>query len=351
MFVDHIRIFARSGKGGDGSASFYRGKFNPKGGPDGGDGGDGGSVILEVDPHSNDLRRYFYDPKLLASPGAPGRSFKKHGKNGKSVIGKIPPGTIVYRVNASSMAEATEIERSGETLEKVFIADLTELGSQFVLCKGGKGGRGNWHFRSPVNQAPKEAEEGEEGEEGVFFFELRCIADIGLVGFPNAGKSTLLGQISAAKPKVAHYPFTTLQPIVGVVEFDDVTRCIVADIPGLIEGAHRNRGLGHEFLKHIMRCKTLLFVLDMAGSEGRDPIADLEQLRTEISLYSEELADMPWIVVANKMDLDEANENLKRFKTRFPKKEIIPISAQDGYGLDELREVLHRLTLAGFRRD
>ncbi|MFR4437246.1 MAG: GTPase ObgE [Akkermansia muciniphila] len=237
MFVDNIRIFARAGKGGNGLVSFRRAKFVPKGGPDGGDGGDGGSVILEVDPHTNDLRSFFYDPKLIATDGVGGQSAKKHGKNGKSVIGKVPPGTIIYRSNASSMAEATWLEREGEGIELEKIADLTEIGTRFTLCQGGLGGKGNWHFRSATNQAPTEAEMGTEGEEGVFFMELRRIADAGLVGYPNAGKSTLLGDISEAKPKVASYPFTTLQPIIGVVEFDSFRRCVVADIPGIIEGA------------------------------------------------------------------------------------------------------------------
>ena len=244
MFVDNIRIFARAGKGGNGLVSFRRAKFVPKGGPDGGDGGDGGSVILEVDPHTNDLRSFFYDPKLIATDGVGGQSAKKHGKNGKSVIGKVPPGTIIYRSNASSMAEATWLEREGEGIELEKIADLTEIGTRFTLCQGGLGGKGNWHFRSATNQAPTEAEMGTEGEEGVFFMELRRIADAGLVGYPNAGKSTLLGDISEAKPKVASYPFTTLQPIIGVVEFDSFRRCVVADIPGIIEGASAGKGLG-----------------------------------------------------------------------------------------------------------
>lgn len=347
MFVDHIRIYAKAGNGGNGAVSFRRAKFVPKGGPDGGDGGDGGSVILEVDPHTNDLRSFFYDPKLIATDGVPGKAVKKHGKNGKSIIGKVPPGTRIYRSNAETMAEATYLEREGAEigmeLEMELIADLTEVGEKFVLCQGGVGGKGNWHFRSATNQTPQEFTPGTDGDRGVFFFELRRIADAGLVGYPNAGKSTLLGAISAAKPKVANYPFTTLQPIIGVVDFPKFRRCIVADIPGIIEGAHQNRGLGHEFLRHITRCKLLLFVIDMAGIDGRDPIDDLQQLRTEIKLYNEELAKQPWLVIANKMDEEQAVENLANFKQRFPKVEIIPISADKQEGLSTLKQRLDEL--------
>lgn len=342
MFVDNIRIFAKAGKGGNGLASFRREKFVPKGGPDGGDGGDGGSVILEVDPHTNDLRAFFYDPKLIATDGVPGGHVRRHGKDGKTVVGKVPPGTIVYRSNAETMQEATWLEREGEGIELEQIADLTELGERFVLCQGGEGGRGNWHFRTSTNQSPTEFEFGTDAESGVFFLELRRIADAGLVGYPNAGKSTLLGDLSSAKPKVADYPFTTLQPIVGVVEFEDFRRCVVADIPGIIEGAHRNRGLGHEFLRHIMRCKLLIFVVDMTGLE-RDPIEDLQQLRTEIKLYSEELAQRPWLIVANKMDQDASLENLENFRRRFLKQEIIPVSALTGEGIDTMKARLNEL--------
>ncbi len=342
MFVDNIRIFAKAGKGGNGLASFRREKFVPKGGPDGGDGGDGGSVILEVDPHTNDLRSFFYDPKLIATDGGAGGHVRRHGKDGKTVVGKVPPGTIVYRSNAETMQEATWLEREGEGIELEQIADLTELGERFVLCQGGEGGRGNWHFRSATNQSPTEFEFGTEAESGVFFLELRRIADAGLVGYPNAGKSTLLGDLSSAKPKVADYPFTTLQPIVGVVEFDDFRRCVVADIPGIIEGAHKNRGLGHEFLRHIMRCRLLIFVVDMSGME-RDPIEDLQQLRTEIKLYSEELSQRPWLIVANKMDQEASQENLENFRQRFPKQEIIPVSALSGEGIAALKARLNEL--------
>ena len=340
MFIDHIRIFARAGDGGDGVVSWRREKFVPRGGPDGGDGGAGGDVVLVVDPSTDNLRQYHYDPKLIAENGKNGAGTRKTGRSGKRVIGKVPPGTVVYRAHAATVQEAVDFERSEEGIDMEPIADLTEDGQQFVLCKGGEPGKGNWHFRTATNRAPTEHTLGTPGESGVFYLELRRIADAGLVGFPNAGKSTLLGKLSAAKPKVASYPFTTLQPVVGVVEFPGFRRCTIADIPGLIEGAHENRGLGHEFLRHITRCRVLLFVLDMAGSEGRDPLADLEILRREIKEYDEELARFPWKVVANKMDIDGAEENLERFKQRFPKVEVIPISAELEEGLDDLRLML-----------
>ncbi|MDB4492805.1 50S ribosome-binding GTPase, partial [Akkermansiaceae bacterium] len=232
-----------------------------------------------------------------------------------------------------------------ESLIRVLVpvCDLTEEGQEFVLLEPGKGGRGNFHFRSATNQVPQERELGTEGDQGVFYFELRRIADVGLVGFPNAGKSTLLGKISAKQPKVASYPFTTLTPQIGVVTLDGQKRCTVADIPGLIEGAHDNRGLGHEFLRHITRCRVLLFVVDIPGSELRDPIEDIQTLRTEIKLYDEDLAKFPWMVVANKMDLEGAEENLGIFKNRFPKIPIVPISAMEGEGLDELKVEMSRI--------
>lgn len=342
MFVDNIRIFARAGKGGNGLASFRREKFVPRGGPDGGDGGDGGDVILEVNSGTNDLRAYFYDPKLVATDGMPGMHARKHGKDGRTVIGKVPPGTIVYRSNASTFQEATWLEREGEGIELEQIADLTEPGERFILCRGGKGGRGNWHFRTATDQAPLKFEYGTDEESGVFFLELRRIADAGLVGYPNAGKSTLLRALSRATPKVASYPFTTIHPMVGVVEFEDYSRCMVADIPGIIEGASENRGLGHEFLRHIMRCRVLLFVVDMTGLE-HDPIDAIQTLRKEIKLYSEELAERPWIILANKMDDPTAAENLDILRQRFPKIEILPISAAMGNGIPALKTRLKDL--------
>jgi GTP-binding protein len=220
------------------------------------------------------------------------------------------------------------------------LIDLTRDCQEFVLCRGGAGGKGNVHFKSSRNRAPRQYTEGEEGEQGNFLFELRTIADAGLVGYPNAGKSTLLRRISAARPKVAAYPFTTLHPVVGVIEFSGYRRATIADIPGLIEGAHRGLGLGHEFLRHITRCRILLFVIDMAGSEGRSPIEDLQNLRREIDLYDQALSSRPWLVVANKMDLPDAEKNLKSFQEKFPKLTTVPVSAAKGEGISELKEIL-----------
>jgi Obg family GTPase CgtA len=227
------------------------------------------------------------------------------------------------------------------------IADLTEVGQKFVLCTGGGGGKGNWRFRTDTNQAPIEFTEGAKGDEGWYYLELRRIADIGLVGFPNAGKSTLLGAISNASPKVAAYPFTTLTPMVGVVEFPGFYRATVADIPGLIEGAHANVGLGHDFLRHISRCSYFLFVVDTAGVDTRDPISDLQILRKELKLYDEELSERPWLIVANKMDLPESAAYLEALKDRFPKQEIFPLSADTGEGIESLKKRL--CALAGER--
>lgn len=365
MFYDHVRVFAKAGDGGNGSVHFHRAKFIPKGGPDGGDGGRGGDIILKVDPHTDHLRAFFFKPSLKAKPGNPGEGQNKSGKAGKSIVMGVPPGTQVYKVAAPAAAREPELENvedglawmydldmqaddvvpdeSSEGPERELIADLTEIGEKFVLCKGGKGGRGNTHFKSSTNQAPQEAEPGEPGEEGYYYLELRKIADAGLVGFPNAGKSTLLTRLSAAKPKIANYPFTTLAPMVGVLEFPGFCRATIADIPGLIEGASENVGLGHQFLRHIWRCRLLMFVVDVAGSEGREPIEDIQILRKEIKLYDEELSKRPWVIVANKIDLPGAEEKLAFLKSRFPKIEVIPISALENQGLEELKAQLRPL--------
>ena len=334
MFVDRIKVFAQAGKGGRGSVSFRREKFVPKGGPDGGDGGRGGDVILRADRHVDNLVNLFYEPIIKAKNGGHGMGKKMAGRAGATKIVKVPVGTIVYAVERAQRS-TPNAEQSG-----IPIVDLTRDGQEFVLCRGGAGGKGNVHFKSSRNRAPRQYTEGEEGEQGYFLFELRTIADAGLVGYPNAGKSTLLRKISAARPKIAAYPFTTLHPIVGVMEMPGYRRATIADIPGLIEGAHRGVGLGHEFLRHITRCRILVFVIDVAGSEGRNPIEDLQNLRREIDLYDPALSSRPWLVVANKMDLLGAERNLRAVQERFPKIKIIPTSAAKGEGIAELKKAL-----------
>jgi GTPase len=346
-FVDHVRVHAKAGDGGNGCCSFRREKFVPHGGPDGGDGGDGGSIILEADSHTDNLASLFYEPNLRAKRGGHGQGKDKHGRTGDSLVVKVPVGTMVFQLPEEfhpHMADPDGDElpsRAPLDLRQLDpLADLLEPGLKFVLCQGGRGGKGNTHFKSSTNRAPRQTTDGIPGEEGWFALELRTIADAGLVGYPNAGKSTLLSKLSAAHPKVAPYPFTTLNPIVGVVELDGYRRTTVADIPGLIEGAHENRGLGHEFLRHIARCKLLLFVLDMAGSEGRDPIDDFRTLRSELKLYDPRLAARRFAVVANKMDLLEAAANLRRFKTKFHKISTVAVSAVSGQGIEQVKELL-----------
>jgi len=331
MFVDRIKVFAQAGSGGRGSVSFRREKFVPKGGPDGGDGGRGGDVILRADRHVDNLSNLFYEPIIKAKSGGHGMGKKMHGKSAPAKIVKVPVGTIVWPA-----------DEKGRPTSAAPIVDLTQDGQEFVLCRGGAGGKGNVHFKSSRNRAPRQYTEGEEGEAGHFSLELRTIADAGLVGYPNAGKSTLLRQISAARPRVAAYPFTTLHPIIGVVEFSGYRRATIADIPGLIEGAHRGLGLGHEFLRHITRCRIFLFVIDVAGSEGRNPVEDLQQLRKELDLYDPLLSQRPWFVIANKMDLPCAEENLSGVRRKFPKIDIVPISAAKGEGIEKLKEKLEK---------
>jgi GTP-binding protein len=348
MFVDRIKVFVQAGKGGRGCVSFRREKFVPKGGPDGGDGGRGGDVILRADRHVDNLTNLFYEPIIKAKSGGHGKGKKMAGRAGADKIVKVPAGTIVWPAqeekrptpNAQRSTSNSEQLAIGNWQSAILIVDLTRDGEEFVLCRGGAGGKGNVHFKSSRNRAPRQYTEGEEGEEGYFLLELRTIADAGLVGYPNAGKSTLLRKISAARPKVAAYPFTTLHPIVGVIEFPGYRRATIADIPGLIEGAHRGLGLGHEFLRHITRCRILLFVIDVAGSEGRNPVEDLQNLRREIDLYDPALSSRPWLVVANKMDLPDAKKNLEAVQERFPKTKIIPTSAAKGEGMDALKEAL-----------
>src|SRR5436190_3693271 len=329
MFVDRIKVFGQAGSGGRGSVNFRREKFVPKGGPDDGDGGRGGDVILRADRHVDNISNLFYEPIIKAKSGGHGMGKKMHGKSAPAKIVKVPVGTIVWPA-----------DEKGRPTSAAPIVDLTQDGQEFVLCRGGAGGKGNVHFKSSRNRAPRQYTEGEEGEAGHFSLELRTIADAGLVGYPNAGKSTLVRQISAARPRVAAYPFTTLHPIIGVVEFSGYRRATIADIPGLIEGAHRGLGLGHEFLRHITRCRIFLFVVDVAGSEGRNPVEDLQQLRKELYLYEPPLSQRPWFVIANKMDLPGAEENLSGVRKKFPKIDIVPVSVAKGEWIDELKTTL-----------
>jgi GTPase len=327
--------------------SFRREKFVPKGGPDGGDGGKGGDIVLVTDIHTDNLVDFFYRPLLRAKSGQGGMGKDMHGKAGVDSVLKVPIGTVVYKYSLSVVTEMASQEekvaaddRSAGSPAVELIVDLAEPNRRFVLCRGGDGGKGNTHFKSSRNRVPRQFTKGEPGEEGDFLLELQTIADAGLVGYPNAGKSTLLSKVSAARPKVASYPFTTLNPMVGVVEFENYQRITLADIPGLIEGAHRNVGLGHDFLRHIVRCKLLLFVVDIAGSECRNPIEDIQMLRRELDLYDPLLSQRPWMIVANKMDLPEAEDNLHALRLRFGDRVIVPISAEKNQGVGAFKDAL-----------
>lgn len=382
MFIDEIQIYARAGHGGRGCVAFHREAFVPKGGPSGGNGGRGGSVILQADHDLNNLIQQYYVPRLLAADGEAGMGKGMDGHAGKDLIIKVPCGTLVWLLKdttpaietkmaseddddedekpmlASSTAKrpiirssggqiAEEIDLSGgddassksakpETKGEL-VADLTTHGQQFILCQGGRGGLGNRNFATARHQTPRFAQPGEPGTEGEYRFELRLMAEIGLVGYPNAGKSTLLTAISKARPKIAPYPFTTLHPQIGILEYPDWKRLTVCDVPGLIEGAHNNVGLGHAFLRHIERCKILVLLLDMAGTDNRNPWDDYKQLLNELALYDSALVKRPCLVVANKMDEAAAEVNLKQFKKRVKKVPVLPISAAFDQGVDKFK--------------
>ncbi len=325
MFVDECVIKVQAGDGGRGCIAFRREKYEPWGGPNGGDGGRGGDVILVGDDDTNNLIDYKYQPHWKAERGEHGLGADCHGKDGKHCVLKMPLGTVVID------------DATGKVVAEV-IAD----GEQIVLCKGGNGGWGNTHFKTSTNRAPKRANPGLEGEVGKYRLILKSIADVGLVGFPNAGKSSLTNQITKARPKTAPYPFTTLHPQIGVIEYPKLfDRLLLADVPGLIEGASENRGLGHRFLRHIERCAVLMFLIDMAGVDNRDPRDDYATLLSELKLYDRSLLKKPRIVVANKMDLLEAAANLAKFKRKY-KVEIIKISCLQSEGLEELKTALHK---------
>lgn len=331
MFVDRVKITVKGGDGGNGCCSFRREKFVPKGGPDGGDGGAGGSIYIESTSSEQSLVALVYQSHFRGANGPGGKGAGCHGRNAEPVFVKVPVGTVI-----------TDAE-TGE-----FIADLDAPGMKVLVAKGGRGGRGNARFVSSVNRVPRYCEEGKPGEERSCQLELKTIADVGLVGFPNAGKSTLLGAISAAKPKVASYPFTTLNPVVGVVEYPDYERILVADIPGLIEGAHDNVGLGHAFLRHIERTSVLCYVLDMGGVDGRDPLDDLDALKNELELYMPGLSKRASMIIANKMDLEGAEENLERLREKLASEVIYiyPVTAAIGELGDSLAGLRDQVTAA-----
>ena len=324
MFFDEIKVQLKAGKGGDGCMSFRREKYIPKGGPNGGDGGRGGDIVVVCDHNVSDLTKYHFKSHYEAPNGRTGEGQEKTGASGNAVELPMPPGTIIYDLNTGR-----------EVLE------LLEHGQRVVLLKGGKGGLGNTHFKSSVNQVPRQFTHGEAGQEGHFKLELKTMADVGLVGFPNAGKSTLIGKITEAHPKTAAYPFTTLFPSVGIIHYPDCYgRLRMADIPGLIVGASENRGLGHRFLRHIERCLVLVIILDMAGEDGRDPLQDYVDLLKELELYNPALLQKPRLVAANKMDEEAAVKHLARFKKQYPDVAVQPISCIGEEGLEELKTTL-----------
>lgn len=323
MFVDKAKIYVKGGDGGDGLVAFRRELYVPEGGPAGGDGGKGGDVIFRVDEGLRTLMDFRYQKHFKAPRGEKGRNKTQHGANADDLIVRVPPGTIVYDDDTGEM-----------------LADLTRHDQEVVIAKGGRGGRGNTRFKSPANTAPAIAENGEEGQERWVTLELKVMADVGLVGFPSVGKSTLLSVVSAAQPKIGAYHFTTITPNLGVVKVDDERSFVMADLPGLIEGAHTGVGLGHEFLRHVERTRIIVHVVDMSGMEGRDPFEDWEKINDELRLYNAKLADRPQIVAANKMDMPESEENLAAFREKIaaarPDTEIMPISSLTRQGISEL---------------
>ena len=392
MFVDSVKIVARAGHGGNGCVALLREAFRPKGGPCGGDGGRGGDIVLEACHDINNLIAQYYSPRIVAKNGLPGQGKGKTGKSGPTVVVKVPCGTTIWRLvdpetariqeayqrgsdsgqedlaeseasfeetgaadgmirhQGSERAVEIDLEQTQEEetdseprLQKELAADLVEDGQRFVLCRGGKGGLGNQHFANSKHQTPRFAQPGQPGDEGTFLLELRILAEIGLVGYPNAGKSTLLTAISKARPKIAPYPFTTLHPQIGVLEFSDYHRITVCDIPGLIDGAHQNVGLGHAFLRHIQRCRALVLLIDMAGTDARKPWDDFKQLRKELELYDPKMLEKPYVVAANKMDMEESQAHLRSFKRRLRGVKVIELAAAFDEGVSPLKDVMRAM--------
>jgi GTP-binding protein len=391
MFIDQIKVYARAGHGGKGCVAFHREAFIAKGGPSGGNGGRGGDVILQADHDLNNLVAQYYVPRLIAQSGEAGMNKGMDGRAGKDLLVKVPCGTLVWKLPSPTPA-AEPVEEDEERPEPAALstrkrpvirhsgteraleinladepeppaagttsgegeelaADLTIHGQQFILCKGGRGGLGNRNFATARHQTPRFAQPGEAGLEGDYRLELRLIAEVGLVGYPNAGKSTLLTAISHARPKIASYPFTTLHPQIGILEYPDFHRLTVCDVPGLIEGAHNNVGLGHAFLRHIERCKILVLLLDMAGTDGRRPWDDYRQLLKELELHNPALMQKPRLVVANKMDEAVAEKNLAQFKRKIRKVPVLPISAAFDGGIEKFRRTIREAVAAAAPAD
>jgi len=323
VFKDRVKLYAKAGNGGNGVVAFHRDKRTPRGGPDGGDGGHGGSIILRGDSNTDSLTSLHYEPHQRAEHGINGAGNNKHGRRGKSKIIPVPLGTVI---------------KDFDTEE--FIDEILEEDQEIVIAKGGYGGLGNLRYASSVNQTPEQCKEGTLGEDKVYRLELKLVADVGLVGYPSAGKSTLLTALTDATPKVAAYPFTTLNPILGTLQFENYSRIRIADIPGLIDGAAEGIGLGHYFLRHIERSSFLIFVIDMAAEDGRDPSEDYHNLRKELETYNPELSDRPCLVLSNKMDEEVAAENLEKFKKETGL-DPLPISAGLGEGCEKIKEILY----------
>ncbi|UCF69619.1 MAG: GTPase ObgE [Acidobacteriota bacterium] len=328
MFLDEVIISVVGGDGGRGCVAFRRERFVPRGGPAGGDGGEGGSVYLVGDSAENTLLRYRYRRELRAERGRPGEGSSRTGRSGQSLRAPVPLGTVVFDEDGT-----------------VQLADILEPGQRFLAASGGRGGKGNAHFATPTRQAPRFAQPGEPGEKRRLKLVLKLLADIGLVGFPNAGKSTLISRVSAARPEIADYPFTTLTPHLGVVDAGDHRSFVVADIPGLIEGAHTGKGLGDRFLRHVERCQALAFLVDVSSAEGRDPEADLEVLERELAAYSAELAARERIVVATKLDALDDETRLARLRNAAAARSVpfVGISSVSGAGLDLLLGEMKRI--------
>ncbi len=321
MFIDRAKISIKAGDGGDGMSSFRREKYAPKGGPNGGDGGRGGDIVFLADRNMNTLLDFRYKKKFKAQKGGDGEDTNKFGRHAEAVVIKVPVGTLVFDEETDEL-----------------IADLIEDGQTAIVGRGGRGGRGNARFANSVNRAPTFAEHGEPGEERTLRMELKLLADVGLVGYPSVGKSSIIATVSAARPDIAAYHFTTLTPVLGIVRIDDQTNFVMADIPGLIEGAHEGKGLGHDFLRHIERTRLIVHVLDVSGMEGRDPMEDYRKINKELAAYNERLSSRPQIIAANKMDLPDARSNYPAIEAALKAegREVFPVSAATGEGLQPL---------------